>query len=127
MNRRCIRGEPVGERRGDSAAREYPVPLLRFRFSLMLVFFAWMIVLNAALFFPGLLASILPLSAASIRAVSLGLGALTFFVAMAAIRCPGCRVSLAWFAIRRQPHDQWFSWLSEVSTCPVCRYSHPKE
>ncbi len=50
-----------------------------------------------------------------------------FFVlagASMSIRCPACGLSLAWYALSKQAHHAWLSWLLDVAVCPQCGFSH---
>lgn len=39
-----------------------------------------------------------------------------------AIRCPKCRASLGWHAIRRRDANTWLFWLLQSEKCPACGF-----
>jgi len=36
------------------------------------------------------------------------------------IRCPTCRAPLLWKAMSEKAPNEWLSWLTALTTCPVC-------
>ena len=37
-----------------------------------------------------------------------------------AIRCPTCKVSICWHAIRKEEANSWMNWLLRSEKCPAC-------
>lgn len=41
-------------------------------------------------------------------------------LACIAVRCPKCKTRLLWKAMREQPAQQWYIWLTGLKACPAC-------
>ncbi len=54
----------------------------------------------------------------------IAMGLLTLAVASLSVRCPSCGLKLAWYALSKQAHHAWLSWLLTVEVCPRCHFSH---
>lgn len=54
----------------------------------------------------------------------IALGVVALLGASVSVRCPRCSLSLAWYALSKQNHSEWLSWLLDVRTCPRCSFAH---
>jgi len=50
--------------------------------------------------------------------IGTALGLATLLMASVTIRCPSYKLSLAWFAISKQPSNLWLNWLLNETVCP---------
>lgn len=46
---------------------------------------------------------------------------------VASVRCPRCRKSLGWWAMKTQSPGSWYSVLAGLDECPCCRHKPPEE
>lgn len=63
-------------------------------------------------------------SAVSITLAGIALGVVALLGVSLSIRCPRCGLSLAWYALSKQSHSAWLSWLLDVQTCPRCDFEY---
>lgn len=52
--------------------------------------------------------------------VGLVLGIANFVWLAVAIRCPNCKGSIGWHAMRKEEVNTWIHWLLRSDKCPVC-------
>lgn len=76
------------------------------------------------IFAPEFCARALGADPAVITVGAIVIGALVLIGASISIRCPACRLSLAWYGLSKQAHHAWLTWLLTVKTCPRCGFSH---
>jgi hypothetical protein len=55
--------------------------------------------------------------AADLAAIALGAVTITLY---ASIRCPRCRRSIGWHALRREPIARWYDAIALRADCPGC-------
>lgn len=87
---------------------------------------AGLLEVGLGLYAPRLLGEALGAEPALVSVVSVVAGLGVFVAAWAAVRCPGCRLSLVGHALSNQSHTAWLAWLVTVQECPGCQYSPPE-
>ena len=102
----------------------HSVPLIapqRWKFQLWAVALC---VLLVGMFAPDAVARLAGTGRAEISLAATAFGFLALVGFTLSIRCPSCSLSLAWYALSKQSHGAWLTWLLEVKVCPRCGYSH---
>jgi hypothetical protein len=79
---------------------------------------------GVCLFAPEQLSRVVGASAVGVMLSGIALGAVALLGVSLSVRCPRCGLSLAWYALSKQSHSAWLSWLLDVQTCPRCSFEH---
>jgi predicted RNA-binding Zn-ribbon protein involved in translation (DUF1610 family) len=82
------------------------------------------VVCGIGLFVPNQIASVVGLNPVVVTLSAVALGFIVLASASLSVRCPACGLSLAWFALSKQAHHSWLSWLLDAKVCPRCGFSH---
>ncbi|HMZ56663.1 MAG TPA: hypothetical protein PLT48_17565 [Nitrospira sp.] len=83
-----------------------------------------LIVSGAGVFAPEQISRVVGAASVVVTLGGIAAGLLALAIASLSIRCPSCGLGLAWYALSKQPHHAWLSWLLTVEVCPRCRFSH---
>ena len=75
-------------------------------------------------FAPNPVASVVGSSPVMVSLAAVGIGCIVLVGAALSVRCPSCGLSLAWYALSKQAHNAWLSWLLDTKVCPRCGFSH---
>lgn len=86
---------------------------------------ALLIVSGVGLFAPAVVASLVGSGPALVNLAAVALGCFVLVGAALSVRCPACGLSLAWYALSKQAHHSWLSWLLDTKACPRCGFSYP--
>jgi len=81
-------------------------------------------VLLVGMFAPDAIARLAGTERAAVTLATTAFGFLALVGFALSVRCPSCSLSLAWYALSKQSHGAWLSWLLDVEVCPRCGYSH---
>jgi len=88
------------------------------------LFSCLLVVCGIGLFAPNHVASVVGLSPVVVALSSVALGLIVLASASWSVRCPACGLSLTWYALSKQAHHSWLSWLLDTTVCPRCGFSH---
>ncbi len=83
-----------------------------------------LVVSGACIFAPDQLAHLGGVSPVIVILCGVAAGLVALVGTSASVRCPACGLSLAWYALSKQAHHAWLSWLLNVEVCPRCGFSH---
>lgn len=88
------------------------------------LFASLLMVCGIGLFAPNNVANAVGASPVAVTLGSVALGVAVLIGATLSVRCPACGLSLVWYALSKQAHHAWLSWLLDTKACPRCGFSH---
>lgn len=87
--------------------------------------FACLLAVSGVCFYAtDLIASVFGMSSVLVVLTAVAISLLAIIGSALFVRCPACSLSIAWYALSKQPYDAWLSWLVETKVCPQCGFSH---
>lgn len=107
--------------------RQFPVTTVPLVAPQRWKFWFWAAVLavsGVCLWASGQVAGVIGTSPVGIMFTGMALGVVAPVGASLSVRCPRCGLRLVWYALSRQSHHAWLSWLLGLQTCPRCGLAH---